>query len=74
VPYKVKDFPPAPRPTPPGRKPWAESQKMSESQNWPNARTIVLTILAMIAAAALTIEGVYLVLNAFVLHDLRVTR
>jgi hypothetical protein len=32
-------------------------------------RTIVLIILAMIAAAALTIEGTYLVLNAFVLHD-----
>jgi hypothetical protein len=30
-------------------------------------RAIVL--LAMIAAAALTIEGTYLILNAFVLHD-----
>ena len=32
-------------------------------------RTIVLIILAMIVAAAVTIEGTYLVLNAFVLHD-----
>jgi hypothetical protein len=32
-------------------------------------RTIVLIILALIAAAALTIEGTYLILNAFVLHD-----
>jgi hypothetical protein len=34
-----------------------------------SSRTIVLIILAMIAAAALTIEGTYLVLNTFVLHD-----
>ena len=47
----------------------AEGEEVSEPQNWPNARTIVLTILAMIAAAALTIEGTYLILNAFVLHD-----
>ena len=45
----------------------AEGEEVSEPQNWPNARTIVL--LAMIAAAALTIEGTYLILNAFVLHD-----
>jgi hypothetical protein len=32
-------------------------------------RTIILIILALIAAAALTIEGTYLILNAFVLHD-----
>ena len=32
-------------------------------------RAIVLFVLAMIAAAALTIEGTYLILNAFVLHD-----
>ena len=34
-----------------------------------SGRTIVLIILAMIAAAALTVEGTYLVLNTFVLHD-----
>jgi hypothetical protein len=33
-----------------------------------SSRTIVLVILALIAAA-LTIEGTYLILNAFVLHD-----
>jgi hypothetical protein len=32
-------------------------------------RAIVLFVLALIAAAALTIEGTYLILNAFVLHD-----
>ena len=32
-------------------------------------RTIVLIILAMIAAAGLTIEGTYLVLNIFVLDN-----
>jgi hypothetical protein len=32
-------------------------------------RTIVLIILAMIAAAALTIEGTYLVLKIFVLDN-----
>jgi hypothetical protein len=32
-------------------------------------RATVLFVLAMIAAAALTIEGTYLILNAFVLHD-----
>jgi hypothetical protein len=32
-------------------------------------RSIILIVLAMIAAAALTVEGTYLILNAFVLHD-----
>jgi hypothetical protein len=32
-------------------------------------RTIILIVLAMIAAAALTIEGTYLILNALVAHD-----
>jgi hypothetical protein len=34
-----------------------------------NRRTIILIVLAMIAAAALTIEGTYLILNALVAHD-----
>jgi hypothetical protein len=32
-------------------------------------RTIILIVLAMIAAATLTVEGTYLILDAFVLHD-----
>ena len=47
----------------------AEGEEVSEPHEWPNRRTIVLIILALIAAAALTIEGTYLILNAFVLHD-----
>jgi hypothetical protein len=42
---------------------------VSEPHEWPNRRTIVVIILALIAAAALTIEGSYLVLKTFVLHD-----
>jgi hypothetical protein len=34
-----------------------------------SGRTIVLYVFAMIAATALTIEGTYLILNAYVLHD-----
>jgi hypothetical protein len=34
-----------------------------------SSRTIFLIVLAMVAAAALTVEGTYLILNAFVLHD-----
>jgi hypothetical protein len=47
----------------------AEGEEVSEPHEWPNRRTIVLIVLAMITAAALTIEGTYLVLNTFVLHD-----
>jgi hypothetical protein len=32
-------------------------------------RTVVLFVLAMIATVALTIEGTYLILSAWVLHD-----
>jgi hypothetical protein len=57
---------------PPGRD-RAEGEEMSDPERHKefefSRRTIVLIILAMIAAAALTIEGTYLVLNAFVLHD-----
>jgi hypothetical protein len=43
---------------------------MSDLHEWPNHKlAIILIAPALIAAASLTIEGVYLVLNAFVLHD-----
>jgi hypothetical protein len=57
---------------PPGRA-RAEGEEMNEplrpKEVGFSSRTIVLIILALIAAAALTIEGTYLILNAFVLHD-----
>jgi hypothetical protein len=43
---------------------------MSDPHEWPPDRLkIILIFLALIAAASLTIEGVYLVLNQFALHD-----
>jgi hypothetical protein len=58
---------------PPGRD-GAEGEEVSEPPVRPkefefSKRTIILIVLAMIAAAALTVEGWYLILNAFVLHD-----
>jgi hypothetical protein len=52
----------------------AEGEEMSEPPGRPkefefSSWTTVLLILAIIAAAALTVEGTYLALNAFVLHD-----
>jgi hypothetical protein len=43
---------------------------MSDPHEWPNDRLkIILIFLTLIAAASLAVEGVYLVLNQFVLHD-----
>jgi hypothetical protein len=42
---------------------------MSHPHEWPNERLNHPNFLTLIAAASLTVEGVYLVLNQFVLHD-----